>query len=99
VPVGLMLLVGVPVAALMTGYMTLTQTSVDDAYRGRLLGLYFATTALSGLLGMAVAGLLGDRVGIIPLLTVQCLVYLIGGSVVLLGLRPAKRLEELRSLT
>ena len=99
VPVGLMVLVGVPVAALMTGYMTLTQTSVDDAYRGRLLGLYFATTALSGLLGMAVAGLLGDRVGIIPLLTVQCLVYLIGGSVVLLGLRPAKRLEELRSLT
>src|SRR5919204_199899 len=61
------------VAALLTGYLTLAQTSVDDAYRGRLLGLFFATTALSGLVGMALAGVLGDAIGIIPMLTLQCM--------------------------
>jgi len=87
IPIALMVVVGIPVAALMTGYLTLAQTSVDDAYRGRLLGLFFATMALSGLVGMAIAGLLGDAIGIIPLLTLQCLAYLFGGATVLIHIR------------
>jgi predicted MFS family arabinose efflux permease len=87
VPIALMVVVGIPVAALMTGYLTLAQTSVDDAYRGRLLCLFFATMALSGLVGMAIAGLLGDAVGIIPMLTLQCLAYLFGGAMVLICIR------------
>ena len=90
VPVGLMVIVGLPVAALLTGYLTLAQTSVDDAYRGRLLGLFFATTALSGLVGMALASVLGDAIGIIPMLTLQCMGYVLGGGVVLVALARAR---------
>jgi MFS family permease len=83
VPVLLMVLVGVPVAALQAGYLTLAQTSVEDAFRGRLLGLFFATMALSGLIGIAIGGALGDVLGILPLITLQSIVYLAGGGLVL----------------
>jgi MFS family permease len=86
-PVLLMVLVGGPFAAITTGYMTLAQTAVGDAFRGRLLGLYFAVAALSGIVGMALAGVLGDRVGLIPLLTFDSITYVIGGGLVLIALR------------
>jgi hypothetical protein len=91
VPVLFMGLVGLPVAALQAGYLTLAQTSVEDEFRGRILGVFLATTALSGLLGMSGAGVLGDVVGILPLLTVQSVVYLVGGAFVLVVLcRPVR---------
>jgi predicted MFS family arabinose efflux permease len=92
IPVLLMILVGAPFAAITAGYMTLVQTTVGDAYRGRLLGLFFAVTALSGIVGMGLAGVLGDTVGIIPMLTFDSITYVIGGSLVLivLGRSPAK---------
>jgi MFS family permease len=96
VPVLFMGLVGVPVAALQAGYLTLAQTSVEDEFRGRVLGLFLATTALSGLLGMLGAGVLGDVIGILPLLGVQSVVYLIGGGLVLAVLRPATQRPLLR---
>jgi MFS family permease len=85
-PVVLMVLVGGPFAAISAGYMTLVQTTVSDAYRGRLLGLFFAITALCGIVGMGLAGVLGDRVGIIPMLTLDCIAYVAGGGMVLLVL-------------
>jgi Na+/melibiose symporter-like transporter len=91
VPVLFMGLVGLPVAALQAGFLTLAQTSVEDEFRGRVLGLFLATTALSGLLGMIGAGVLGDVVGILPLLTVQSVVYLAGGGLVLAVLCRAVR--------
>ena len=35
--------------------MTLAQTSVGDAFRGRLLGLFFAVGAVSEVVGMGLA--------------------------------------------
>jgi Na+/melibiose symporter-like transporter len=83
VPLGLMVLVGLPAAGLTPGYLTLIQTSVPDGQRGRVLGAGFASLAATGLVGMLAAGWLGDHVGILPLLTVQSAVYLIGGAIVL----------------
>jgi MFS family permease len=86
IPVLLMVLVGGPSAAITAGYLTLAQTSVGDAYRGRLLGLFFAVTALSGVIGMGLAGVLGDSVGIIPMLTFDSVAYVMAGSLVLIVL-------------
>ena len=96
-----MVLVGGPFAAISAGYMTLAQTSVGDAFRGRLLGLVFAIQGLSGIVGMGLGGVLGDAVGIIPMLTFDSLAYMIGGSMVLITLgrsartvQPACRLDS-----
>jgi hypothetical protein len=91
IPVVLMVLVGGPFAAIRAGYMTLAQTSVGDAFRGRLLGLFFAVGAVSEVVGMGLAGVLGDRVGIIPVLTFDSVAYVIGGSMVLITLGRAAR--------
>jgi hypothetical protein len=88
IPVALMILVGGPFAAIGAGYMTLAQTSVADAFRGRLLGLFLAIRALTEIVGMGCAGVLGDAVGIIPMLTFDCVAYVVAGSMVLLVLGP-----------
>lgn len=85
-PVLLMVLVGGPAAATVAGYMTLAQTAVGDAFRGRLLGLFFTVMALSGIVGMALGGVLGDTVGIIPMLTLDSIAYVIAGAMVLVVL-------------
>jgi len=83
VPVGLMATVGVPAALVTPSIFTLFQTRVRDEQRGRIIGAGLATLACSGLLGMLLAGWLGDRVGIVPLLTIQSLGYIVAGSLVL----------------
>jgi len=95
-PLALMVCVGIPSAALLSSAMTLIQTSVDDRWRGRVLGAVFATSALSAVVGTAVAALLGDYVGIVPLLTVQGLGYVAAGGLVLayLGAAPAPPVES-----
>jgi hypothetical protein len=52
----------------------------------RLLGLFFATLALSSLVGMGLAGVLGDVVGVVPLLTLDCVAYVGAGGLVLVTL-------------
>jgi MFS family permease len=85
-PLTLMVVVGIPGAAGMAGAMTLAQTSVGDRLRGRLFGAIFAISALSTMLGTTLAGALGERVGIVPLLTVQGAGYVAAGVLVLNGL-------------
>jgi MFS family permease len=79
----LMILAGLPTAAMGIGQQTLLQTAVADAYRGRLFGALNTTGALSRLLGAVIAGVLGDRLGIIPILTMQGVGYILGGVMVL----------------
>ncbi len=83
VAIALMILVGLPAAAMGIGQQTLLQTSVADAYRGRLFGALNTTGALSRLLGATLAGVLGDRVGIVPILTIQGAGYMLGGAMLL----------------
>ena len=76
-------LAGLPVSALQAGLMTLFQTSVADRFRGRVFGAYGTTAALFNLMGIGAGGVLGDRLGIVPVINTQAVVYLVGGFMVL----------------
>jgi MFS family permease len=78
-----MILVGVPGAFLIAGMMTVLQRLTDDASRGRVFGALFAAEGLAVLVGTVAAGILGDLIGIIPVLVVQGLGFLLGGLAVL----------------
>ena len=72
--------VGVTTVAFGAGFNAILQTSVEDAYRGRLLGAIFTTMALLRLASTVLAGVLGAFVSPIVLL-----VAFQAGSYVLLG--------------
>ncbi|GAA1557643.1 MFS transporter [Kribbella sancticallisti] len=82
-----MILVGLPGAFLVAGAMTVIQRLTDDASRGRVFGALFAAEGLAVLVGISAAGVLGDVVGIIPVLVVQGLGFFVGGIVILSRLR------------
>ena len=86
--VALMVLAGVPMTALHAGRAVLQQTAVDDAYLGRFLGSVGTTAALAMVVGIVVAGSLGDALGIVPVLLVQSAAYVAAGLVVGALLRP-----------
>ncbi|HEY8786172.1 MAG TPA: MFS transporter [Candidatus Limnocylindria bacterium] len=73
--------VGIAAVAFGAGFTAILQTSVDDAYRGRVFGAIFATMAVLRLTSTLIAGVLGGVVSPIPLL-----IAMQSGSYVLLGL-------------
>ena len=82
-----MVLVGFPGALTMAGYTTLFQRATGDASRGRAFSLVALARTLAVLVGTTVAGFLGDRVGILPVLAYQGVGYVVAGALVLLVLR------------
>lgn len=82
-----MLLVGVPGAVTVAGYMTLFQRHTADAERGRVFSLLGLGRAVAVLIGTTTAGFLGETVGIVPILALQGLGYVLAGALVLLALR------------
>jgi Na+/melibiose symporter-like transporter len=86
--VALMVVVGLPFAGLAAARATLQQTAVEDAYLGRLLGSVGTTGALAMVVGIVIAGTLGDVVGVVPLLVIQSVAYAAAGLVVGALLRP-----------
>jgi Na+/melibiose symporter-like transporter len=83
-----MILVGFPGAVVMAGYLTLFQRSTDDAARGRAYSLVALGRTVALVLGTTAAGVLGERVGIVPVLAFQGVGYVVAGAVVLAALRP-----------
>jgi len=71
------------------GCGTLLQTRAAERYRGRVLGAFGTTVALTLLAGEGLAGLLGSSVGVLPLLYVAGGVALGSGLVGLVGFRQA----------
>ena len=82
-----MMVVGLPAALTTAGYTTLFQRATDDASRGRAFSLLALTRTVAVLVGTTLAGLLGDRLGIMPVLAYQGVGYVVAGAVVLLALR------------
>jgi len=78
-----MMIVGVPGAFTVAGLMTVLQNLTVDGTRGRIFGAITATESVAVLVGIVSAGLLGDVVGIIPVLVFQGLGYVVGGVVIL----------------
>jgi MFS family permease len=66
-------LVGVPIGIHVSALWTLFQTRMPDRLRGRTFAAIWVGGALAGIAGAALAGALGDRVGVLDLLTVSAL--------------------------
>lgn len=81
-----MMVVGLPGALAIAGFMTLLQRFSDDRSRGRIFGAFFAAEGAATLVGIGAAGYLGDLVGTIPVLVVQGLGYVVAGAAVLFRL-------------
>jgi MFS family permease len=71
--------VGLTATAWFTSAETLLQMGVSDAFRGRIFGTLGTTMALAGLIGMAFAGTMADRVGLVPVLSISASLYLLSG--------------------
>lgn len=89
--VALFVLVGAPGIVMMTGLTSLLQQETTDGVRGRVFGVFGAVYDGSSGAGMLAAGLLADRIGVVPLLNVQAGLYLAAGAVALLLLRARTR--------
>jgi MFS family permease len=82
-----MLVVGLPGAFLVAARTTVFQRGSEDATRGRAYSLVALAQTCALVLGSVLAGLLGDRVGIVPVLAYQGVGYVLGGVLVLVTLR------------
>lgn len=80
--------VGIPGAALAAGQITLFQLATSDHYRGRVFGVLATVENSVMLAGSAVAGIAAQALGILPVIVVQGIVYVLGGIMVLIALRP-----------
>jgi hypothetical protein len=89
VAMGCMILAGFPAVAIGAGGQSLLQELTKDEYRGRVFGALTAVRGAALLVGLALAGILGDVVGIVPVLTAGAAMWVLGGLVVILFLEPA----------
>jgi Na+/melibiose symporter-like transporter len=87
---GLFAAAGIPGIAFLTGLTALVQERTDDAFLGRVFATYYGSfNGLTGV-GMLLAGLLGDSLGVVAVLNGQAGLYLLAGliAVATLGRRP-----------
>jgi hypothetical protein len=79
----------------MVGVYSLFQSLVADELRGRVFGAFITIEAMMVLIGMSLAGLLGDRLGAPLMLNIQGSVYTLSGLLGLLTLgRMVKKQQE-----
>lgn len=79
----LMVAVGVPAAGAMAALLSLVQAHVTDDFRGRVFGVIGTVSSFTMLLGMLMAGLLGDALGTMLVINIQPAVYIAAGFLVL----------------
>jgi len=80
----LALVKSLPLVASSAGLETLFQISVADTHRGRVFGAVNTTNAILGLLALGIAGLYGEIVGIVPMLSVAAGLTIVSGLLALL---------------
>ncbi len=78
----MLVIVGVPGAAMGAAIATLQQVRAEDRQRGRVVGAIGAVAAVGSLVGAVVAGFAGEVLPVVLLLVVQGSGYVIGGLVV-----------------
>jgi MFS family permease len=77
---------GIPGIAMLSGLISSLQQATTDGERGRVFAAFGAAFAFGQAVGMVAAGILGDRLGAVPLLNVQAICYLVGGVAALAGI-------------
>jgi MFS family permease len=83
----MLVIVGVPGAAMGAAITTLQQSEAEDSHRGRVVGAIGAAAGLGALVGTVTAGVLGEFLPVILLMIVQGSGYLVGGTAVWLLVR------------
>ena len=83
----LMVLVGFPGALMVASAMTLLQRHTTESHRGRVFGTLGTVEGIAIVSGTCAAGLLGQQLGIIPLLAAQGGGYVLAGALVTVMLR------------
>jgi MFS family permease len=81
--VALFIVLGAPAIAMTSGLISTLQHATADGERGRVFAAFGLASAAGQALGIIVAGILGDRLGVVLLLNVQAALYLAGGLVAL----------------
>ena len=87
---GLFVAAGIPGIGFLTGLTALVQERTDEAYLGRVFATYYGSFNGLMALGMLLAGLLGDAVGVVPVLNGQAGLYLLAGVVAVATLGRAR---------
>jgi len=97
---------GIPGIAMVSGLISSLQQATTDGERGRVFAAFGAAFAFGQAVGMVAAGILGDRLGAVPLLNVQAICYLAGGAAALAGIadvggspRPDRSAESIEAVT
>ncbi len=90
----LFVLIGIPAMAWVITPEAAIQQHGDAQYLGRIFGAYGTTTAISMLIGMGTAGLLGDAIGIVPTLNLSVAITLLAAVVSFVLLRQAPKPEH-----
>jgi MFS family permease len=86
VGMGWMVFAGFPAVGSGTGRQSIVQEETSDAFRGRVFGALSSVGSVALLGGLALGGILGDRVGIVPMLTFAALIRIFGGIIALVFL-------------
>jgi MFS family permease len=79
IAMGFMVLSGFPATASGIGQTTLQQVWTDDSHRGRVSGARRAFFGLANLIGLGIAGVTGDAIGIVPMLIFGSFCWIAGG--------------------
>ena len=79
----LFIAVGIPGTAGVVSFQSMLQFLVEDKLRGRVFGVATSIGALMTLLGMVLAGTLGDRLGPVLMLNIQGGMYVLSGVLVI----------------
>ncbi len=76
-----MVVVGFPVIAFITGQQSLMQNATEDRHRGRVFGAFGTLDGLGMLLGIGIAGVLGQWVSLAPLLIFSALLRIVSAVI------------------
>jgi predicted MFS family arabinose efflux permease len=89
---GLFVAAGIPGVGVLTGLTSLVQERTAEAYLGRVFATYLGSFNGLMALGMLLAGLLGDTLGVVAVLNAQAGLYLLAGliAVATLGRRVSR---------
>lgn len=74
-----MLLLGMATIGWLSTQQSLLQSGASDAIRGRVFGIYKTTNGLMLLIGTSSASVLGDHIGIRPILLASAALYALAG--------------------
>ena len=87
---------GIPRTGMRVGINSLFQSLVEDSLRGRIFGAFSTVQSLMVLLGIGLAGALGDLLGVPLMLNIQGSVYALSGlfGLLTLGRMIGKKLEK-----